>query len=77
MNEETNFITIGSLSFSNKSIGFIIAGCFLLGLLAGLLSVIHIDNPGTPLWMTLPILFANIVPILIIVKGLHKAEVIN
>ncbi|WP_310681175.1 hypothetical protein [Aliifodinibius sp. S!AR15-10] len=70
-------VQIGSLSFSGKSIGYIISGFFLLGLLAGLLSIIHVDNPATPFWVTLPLFFANIIPVVFVVKGIRKAKEVS
>jgi len=65
-------IQIGQLIFNKKSITTILFGFLLLGIMVGILSILHIDNPKITLTETLPLFFGTIIPTLIIISGFKK-----
>ncbi|WP_171032921.1 hypothetical protein [Fodinibius saliphilus] len=74
MSTDNNFfIQIGQLLFNKESTATILLGVLLLGVMVGLLSIIHINNPDTTITETLPLFFGTVIPILIIIKGFKKA----
>ena len=67
-------LKIGSLIFGKKSISYILFGFFLVGILVGTYSIIHIENSTLSDSITIPLLFAGlVVPVIIISKGIRKA----
>ena len=70
-------LQIGALKFNQQSLLTVLSGLFLLGLLVGIACAIHIDNPGLSIAVTLPLYAAFIIPTLIIIKGIRKADEIN
>lgn len=77
MSEESFSLQILSLNFNKRSLSYITFGCFLLGILLGVLSMIHIDNPDISLIVTTPLFWSTIIPIAIIIKGFQKATVLK
>ncbi len=77
MSENSFSIRIMSLKFNQKAISHIIFGFFLLGLLIGAFSIIHIENASLSSIITMPLFWASIIPIAVIVNGIRKAEVIK
>lgn len=74
MPTDKNFsIQISQLSFNKGSIVIILLGFLLLGIMVGILSITHIDNPTTTLTDTLPLFFGIVISIYIIIKGFKKA----
>ncbi|NGP87222.1 hypothetical protein [Fodinibius halophilus] len=75
-NDTSSFsLQIGSLNFNSRSLGIITFAIFLMGILVGTYSIIHIDNPGISHSITVPVFFgAFIIPTLILFKGIRKAE---
>jgi hypothetical protein len=67
-------LTIGSLKFNAKSIGIILFASLLMGILAGLYSAIHIDNPNISQAVTSPLLWAFVIPAILLIKGIRKAK---
>ena len=74
MNDKSFSLQIGSLLFTPASLVYIVLGLFLLGVLMGLLSIIHIDNPNVSSAVTMLLLWMTAVPIGIVVKGALKAR---
>lgn len=73
--DDTSFsLQIGSLLFTRASLTYIVSGVFLLGVLMGLLSIIHIDNSNVSSAVTMSLLWMTAVPIGIIGKGVGKAR---
>lgn len=73
MSTDNNFsIQIGQLLFPKKSIITILFGFLVLGIMVGILSILHIDNPTITLTDTLPLFFGTIIPIFIIISGFKK-----
>lgn len=66
-----------SLKFNQKAISRIIFGFFLLGMLIGAFSIIHIKNPTLSSVITMPLFWAAIIPIAVIASGIRKGEVIK
>ncbi|HEX6981736.1 MAG TPA: hypothetical protein VF181_03150 [Balneolaceae bacterium] len=77
MAKEPLSLKIGSLQFTAESLSYIVFGFFLLGVLMGLLSIIHIDNPEVSLSVTMPLLWTAVIPMVIIGKGVRKATVVK
>ena len=74
MKDNSFSLQIGSLLFTRASLTYITFGGFLLGVLLGLLSIIHIDSANTSSAGTTLLLWMAVIPIVIVVKGVRKAE---
>lgn len=73
--EEEFFLQIGSMEFNKKAIGNLLFGFFFIGLLAGVYSMVHIQNPAVPFAATLPILLGIVIPAYFITKGIREVTV--
>lgn len=74
MSKKSFSLQIGSLLFEKKALSYMLFGFFLLGILAGLTSIIHIDNPDISTVVTFPLLCSMIIPVIILIKGVRKAK---
>ena len=73
MKKESFSLILGSLKFDSKALSIIATGLFILGLIGGIYTVYHIENPNTSIVATLLFFAAMVIPGRIIVKGIHKA----
>lgn len=77
MSENSFSIRIMSLKFNQKAISQVIFGFFLLGVLMGAFSIIHIGSVTFSSIIAMPLFWAAIIPIVVIVNGIRKAEIIK
>lgn len=75
MDKGTFSLQIGNILFNAISIAYIAFGLFVMGILVGVGSIIYIENPETPLTVTIPLLGASAASIAIIIKGIKKVEI--
>ena len=77
MKKESFSLILGSLRFDSKALSIIATGLFLLGLIVGIYSIYHIENPNTSIVVMLLFFAAMVIPCRIVVKGIHKAKDLN
>ncbi len=77
MSENSFSIRIMSLKFNQKAISRFFFGFFLLGMLIGAFSIIHIENTTLSSIITMPLFWAAIIPIAVIASGIRKGKAIK
>lgn len=75
INQEHFSLQYGPLKFDKKALGNLLFGIFFIGLLAGVYSMIHFQNPSTPFAVTSPILMGLFIPVYFITKGVRKVSI--
>ncbi|PEN12714.1 hypothetical protein CRI94_11845 [Longibacter salinarum] len=77
MSDNSFSLQIGPLVLKSDAIRYIVAGVFLLGVIVGLMSIIHVDSPDASSVITMPLFWASAIPIVIIFRGIRKADVVS